>query len=60
VLLATGPNLSVEDKNGVYSLTTPSGEEHQFNGMVDVLWRISFCFNKIMIAEVDKASSDVF
>jgi putative transposase len=30
------PNLSVEDKTGVYSLTTPSGEEHQFAGIVDV------------------------
>ena len=36
VLLTTGPNLSVEDKNGVYSLTMPSGEEHQFKGIVDV------------------------
>jgi hypothetical protein len=36
VQLATRPNLSVEDKNGVYSLTTPSGEEYQFNGIVDV------------------------
>jgi hypothetical protein len=29
-------NLSVEDKNGAYSLSTPSGEEHQFTGIVDV------------------------
>jgi hypothetical protein len=36
VLLATRPNLSVEDKTGAYSLTTPSGEEHQFVGIVDV------------------------
>ena len=36
VLLATRPNLSEEDKNGAYSLTTPSGEEHQFTGIVDV------------------------
>jgi hypothetical protein len=36
VLLATRPNLSAEDKTGVYSLATPSGEEHQFTGIVDV------------------------
>jgi hypothetical protein len=28
--------LSVEDKDGAYWLTTPSGEEHQFAGIVDV------------------------
>jgi hypothetical protein len=32
----TRPNLSVEDKTSAYSLTTPSGEEHQFAGIVDV------------------------
>ena len=32
----TGPNLSAEDKTGAYFLTTPSGEEHQFAGIVDV------------------------
>jgi hypothetical protein len=26
----------VEDKTGAYSLITPSGEEHQFAGIVDV------------------------
>jgi hypothetical protein len=36
VQLATRPNLSAEDKSGAYSLTTPSGEEHQFTGIVDV------------------------
>ena len=36
VLLATRPNLSEEDKTGAYLLTTPSGEEHQFTGIVDV------------------------
>ena len=36
VQLATRPNLSAEDKTGVYSLTTPSGEEHQSTGIVDV------------------------
>jgi hypothetical protein len=36
VQLATRPNLSAEDKNGAYSLTSPSGEEHQFAGIVDV------------------------
>jgi hypothetical protein len=36
VQLATRPNLSVEDKTVAYSLTTPSGEEHQFTGIVDV------------------------
>ena len=30
VQLATRPSLSVADKTGAYSLTTPSGEEHQF------------------------------
>jgi hypothetical protein len=34
--LATRPNLSVEDKTVAYSLTTPSSEEHQFAGIVDV------------------------
>ena len=28
--------LSVEDKTGAYSLATPSGDEHQFTGIVDV------------------------
>jgi hypothetical protein len=37
VQLATRPNLSAEDKNGAYSLTTPSGEEHQFAGLW--MWR---------------------
>jgi hypothetical protein len=37
VLLATRPNLSIEDKTGAYWLTTPSGEEHQFAGIVDVV-----------------------
>jgi len=36
VQLATRPNLSVEDKTGTYSLTTPSGEDYQFAGIVDV------------------------
>jgi hypothetical protein len=36
VQFATRPNLSEEDKNGAYSLTTPSGEEHQLAGIVDV------------------------
>ena len=36
VQLATRSNLSEEDKNGAYSLITPSGEEHQFAGIVDV------------------------
>ena len=45
VLLATRPNLSVEDKTGVYSLITPSGEEHQFNGIVDVArWATAAAF----------------
>jgi hypothetical protein len=34
VQLATRPNLSVEDKTRAYSLITPSGEEHQFAGIV--------------------------
>jgi hypothetical protein len=36
VQLARRPNLSAEDKNGAYSLTTLTGEEHQFAGIVDV------------------------
>jgi len=45
VLLATRPNLSVEDKIGDYSLTTPSGEEHQFAGIVDVArWATATAF----------------
>jgi hypothetical protein len=36
VQLATRPNLSAEDKTGAYSLTTPSGEEDQFTGIMDV------------------------
>ena len=31
------PNLSIEDKTGAFSLTTPSGEEHQFAKIV--MWR---------------------
>jgi hypothetical protein len=43
--LATRPNLSVEDKTGAYSLITPSGEEHQFAGIVDVArWATSNAF----------------
>jgi hypothetical protein len=45
VQLATSPNLSEEDKTGVYSLTTPSGEEHQFNGIVNVArWATATAF----------------
>ena len=45
VQLATRPNLSEEDKTGVYSLTTPSGEEHQFAGIVDVArWATATAF----------------
>jgi hypothetical protein len=45
VQLATRPNLLVEDKNGVYSLTTPSGEEHQFIGIEDVArWATTTAF----------------
>jgi hypothetical protein len=43
--LATRPNLSVEDMTGAYSLTTPSGEEHQFTGIVDVArWATATAF----------------
>jgi hypothetical protein len=36
---------SVEDKTGAYSLTTPSGEEHQFTGIVDVArWATATAF----------------
>ena len=45
VQLATRPNLSAEDKTGAYSLTTPSGEEHQFTGIVDVAqWATATAF----------------
>jgi hypothetical protein len=45
VQLATRPNLSVEDKTGAYSLTTASGEEHQFAGIVDVAkWATATAF----------------
>ena len=45
VQLATRPNLSAEDKDGAYSLTTPSGEEHQFTGIVDVArWATATAF----------------
>jgi hypothetical protein len=45
VQFATRPNLSVEDKNGVYSLTTPTGEEHQFVGIADVArWATALAF----------------
>jgi hypothetical protein len=33
---ATRPDLSEEEKTGVYLLTIPSGEEHQFTGIVNV------------------------
>jgi len=45
VQLATRPNLSVEDKMGAYSLTTPSGEDLQFTGIVDVArWATAIAF----------------
>jgi hypothetical protein len=44
VQLGTRPNISVEDKNVAYSLTTPSGEEHQFAGIVDVAWATATAF----------------
>jgi hypothetical protein len=41
----TRPKLSGEDKNGAYSLTTSSGEEHQFAGIVDVArWATATAF----------------
>jgi hypothetical protein len=36
VQLATRPNLSEDDRARVYLLTTPTGEEHQFSGIVKV------------------------
>ncbi|AXC15632.1 hypothetical protein ACPOL_6402 [Acidisarcina polymorpha] len=45
VQLATRPNLSAEDKTEEYTLTTPSGEEHQFVGIVDVArWATATAF----------------
>jgi hypothetical protein len=34
--LATRPNLSKEVRTDAYSLTTPSAEQHQFAGIVEV------------------------
>jgi hypothetical protein len=34
--LATRPNLSEEAKSDSYILTTPSGEQHRFTGIVNV------------------------
>jgi hypothetical protein len=43
--LQSRPNLSVEDKMVAYSLTTPSGEEHQFAGIVNVAkWATATAF----------------
>ena len=45
VQLATRPSLSAEDKTGEYTLTSPSGEEHQFVGIVDVArWATTTAF----------------
>ena len=45
VQLATRPNLSIEEKTSVYSLLTPTGEEHQFAGIVDVArWATATAF----------------
>lgn len=45
VQLATRSNLSDEDKTGAYSLITPSGEEYQFTGIVDVArWATATAF----------------
>jgi hypothetical protein len=36
VQLATRPNLTEDVRAGVYLLTTPTGEEHQFSGILKV------------------------
>jgi hypothetical protein len=42
---ATRPDLSEEEKTGAYSLTTPSGDEHQFAGIVEVAkWATATAF----------------
>jgi hypothetical protein len=42
---ATRPDLSEEEKTGAYSLTTLSGEERQFAGIVDVArWATTTAF----------------
>jgi hypothetical protein len=59
VQLATRPNLSVEDKTGAYSLTTPSGEEHQFAGIVDVArWATALLLDKEVSGGVKGVSTN--
>jgi hypothetical protein len=50
------PNLSVEDKKGAYSLTTPSGEEYQFAGIVEVARLGGRCFWMKRVRELYGAS----
>lgn len=53
VQFASTPNLSIEDKSVTYLLIAPSGDEHQFTGIVDVLrW------GRLML--LDKRSSELY
>jgi len=45
--LATRPNLSEEAKSDTYTLTTPSGEQHRFIGIVNVTrWATTTAFEE--------------
>jgi hypothetical protein len=49
--LATRPNLSEEAKSDTYILTTPSGEQHRFPGIVNVArWTTATAFEEKHIA----------
>ncbi len=45
--LATRPNLSEEARSDTYTLTTPSGEQHRFTGIVNVArWATALAFEE--------------
>jgi hypothetical protein len=49
--LATRPNLSKEVSTDAYSLTTPSGEQHRFSGIVEAArWATSTALEEKDIA----------
>ena len=51
VKLATRSNLPEEVKTDTYSLITPSGEQHQFSGIVEVArWATAIAFDEQYIA----------
>jgi hypothetical protein len=48
VQLATRSNLPEEHRAGVYLLVTPTGEEHQFSGIVEVArWAAAFALDQV-------------